>query len=190
MNEPFLHFWESSFNSTPPLGFVLRQAFHSRWIRFHSLPHGKRYAQTKQEMQALIDRNFAVASRLFTPASVCFVVHGVDTRHPAVHATLQPLGFQEIDLTAKLTFSPEYQDELEWLKFYLACSRWDGIPYREILPLVTEEAIGPLLFVNLDNGNVLAPYDGGVDLILRTREERETLRRDFAEYLSDRKDGL
>ncbi|WP_425586206.1 DUF3885 domain-containing protein [Streptomyces sannanensis] len=43
--------WESNWPGTLPLGHLLRSAWPDRWVRFHSLPESKRYADTEAEFK-------------------------------------------------------------------------------------------------------------------------------------------
>jgi hypothetical protein len=60
-----LAWWQSHFGEIAPRGHLLRRALSERWVRFHSLPDSKRYAESADEYAELQRRHLAVASVLF-----------------------------------------------------------------------------------------------------------------------------
>jgi hypothetical protein len=59
-----LNLWQKTFSKIPPLGHVLREKFGNRWIRFHSLPESKRYADNDAEMAIILDRADILAKEI------------------------------------------------------------------------------------------------------------------------------
>jgi hypothetical protein len=45
-------------------------------------------------------------------------------------------------------------------------------------------------FVSLDNKVIVAPYDGGIDFILKDTETRNIYKQNYKEWLSEREDGF
>lgn len=58
----FNDWWSSTLGDVPPLGWVLRERFAPRWVRFHTLPDAKRYADTEQERAEVVHRQVCVAA--------------------------------------------------------------------------------------------------------------------------------
>ena len=56
--------WESEWGQTPPIAFRLRSLYPDRWVRFHSLPGSKRYAETDAERAEVVSRHHAVLAAL------------------------------------------------------------------------------------------------------------------------------
>ena len=46
------------------------------------------------------------------------------------------------------------------------------------------------MFVSLSKKCVIAPYDGGVDVIVDSTEKRDRLKAKYVDWLSDREDGM
>lgn len=47
-----------------PIGCALSARHPDRWVRFHSLPDSKRYAETEQEYEVILDRHHRVLAEL------------------------------------------------------------------------------------------------------------------------------
>ncbi|WP_200926706.1 DUF3885 domain-containing protein [Sphaerimonospora mesophila] len=48
--------WRERWPLCPPLAYELKNAYHDRWVRFHSLPDSKRYADDEAEYAILLHR--------------------------------------------------------------------------------------------------------------------------------------
>ncbi|MFC7384137.1 DUF3885 domain-containing protein [Sphaerisporangium rhizosphaerae] len=57
--------WQANWLDCPPVGHELKRFHGSRWVRFHSLPESKRYADTPAEYEILPRRHNTVLSELF-----------------------------------------------------------------------------------------------------------------------------
>jgi hypothetical protein len=56
--------------------------------------------------------------------------------------------------------------------------------------LVADDRVSNLMIVGLDERSVYHPYDGGADVILADRRQRDALRERYRDWLSTRPDGL
>lgn len=56
--------WERKWPGSEPLGYLLPVSNHDRWVRFHSLPEFKRYAETPAEYEEVVRRHRAVLAEL------------------------------------------------------------------------------------------------------------------------------
>ncbi len=52
--------WPKAFPGCNPISHQMRMAFPERWVRFHSLPELKRYAENNAEYSILLERHNAV----------------------------------------------------------------------------------------------------------------------------------
>jgi len=68
--------WNEQFPDSPPVGFMLRQAYPQRWLRIHSLPESKRFAETKEEYTELLLRHNIVATETLGEGSRCYLIQG------------------------------------------------------------------------------------------------------------------
>ena len=56
--------WQQSFPGCEPVAHHLRVAFPDRWVRFHSLPHSKRYPEDEAEYAMVLERHNRVLGEL------------------------------------------------------------------------------------------------------------------------------
>jgi len=62
LKEEFNHFWKTNFKETIPLNFTFRTTYSKRWVRIHSLPNSKRYAENESELDTILERQNSVIS--------------------------------------------------------------------------------------------------------------------------------
>jgi len=180
-------FWNRCSPESPPVGWLLREALRSRWLRVHSLPESKRYAGTTAECDELLRRHNEVASEILG-SGVCALAVSAWSDDP-----------NRIDWTEQI------QGALPNLNFVHAWS-WDGddVPLQTgiarvewcaggldaLIRAVADDRTGPVALFSPATGEVYAPYDGGADLIVSTEDRKAQLRKRWQAWLSDRPDGL
>jgi hypothetical protein len=60
----------------------------------------------------------------------------------------------------------------------------------EVLLCAADDRVTNLFIVSIERKRIFAPYDGGVDVVLRDFAEREEFKSRYANWLSKRSDGL
>lgn len=192
-DDSFRALWRSFYGDCPPLGFLLQETFPDRWVRIHSLPGSKRYAETAVELATVLSRHNTVATDLLGESAACVLV-----THPHVNplASRRPRSGRQLDaldLRPLMTVVEEHPvDPAESWRIPLVAAHitWHATTLDDILADVAEDIIGPLLVVAVATGCVYAPYDGGADLFLPSAEERDAFRARHAEWLSPHPSGL
>ncbi|MFZ3566783.1 hypothetical protein ACNYS0_07350 [Streptomyces sp. BH034] len=48
--------WQQHWPNCPPVGYKLRDPYRDLWVRFHSLPESKRYAEDESEYAVVLER--------------------------------------------------------------------------------------------------------------------------------------
>ncbi len=62
-------YWTQRFDDAPPIAHAFRDSQRDCWVRFHSLPESKRYAESESEWTTLLERHNAVVSALASDGS-------------------------------------------------------------------------------------------------------------------------
>lgn len=184
----FRRWWQTEFGACPPVGYRLREAVPQRWVRFHSLPEGKRHADTRDEEAEILRRHNAVASALLgngEPIVVVCTGHSEDEKPvpPGNHHALAWLQFAHFDSLA-------VDDSMIYWHFWTASAQWKSGRFDDILTGVAREEIDNVLLVQPDRRAVYHPYDGGADVIGADIFVCDSLGRDFRPWRSARSDGL
>jgi hypothetical protein len=82
----------------------------------------------------------------------------------------------------------EYENEM-YFDIYVKSEKWENGKMDEILKAIATDEIRAM-FVSPSNKCVIAPYDGGVDVIVDSTEKRDKLKTKYKGWLSDRQDGM
>lgn len=159
------HRWRATLGRAAPVGYMMRRQRASRWVRFHSLPGSKRYAESRAEQAELIRRHEQAATHVLGPRSVCVLVTWASPRpsyrekewNRAIQSRLRPFVRIKID-----------GHDMHFLATTLV---WKKGLLRRLMKLCADEKAGPMVMANLQKGTAYAPYDGGADLFLSNRTQ-------------------
>ena len=83
-------------------------------------------------------------------------------------------------------------DEYEIGQFYkpmISEQIWQPNKFDSILKDIADDQLRAF-FISMDKNLVIAPYDGGVDFILKDTDTRNIYKRKYHDWLSKREDGL
>jgi len=173
--------WNSAWPQTPPIAFLLRTFHPERWIRFHSLPESKRYAETEAERAEILRRHHAVLDAL-GPDSEYFVISTrFDSETPSDVTPPNGLHWQTIEPN-------DYFDEPTHLYVDSIDSR--SAEFDELLRAAADWQIANIIIGPHDLRWLYHPYDGGADVIAPTTSRRDQLRANFKTWLSPHPEGL
>jgi hypothetical protein len=182
---PTVREWRLRFGDTLPAGFLCRQALADRWLRIHSLPLAKRYADSESERCELLRRQNAAASYTLGEGSNCvlFITRFGEKAEWS--------SFEEVPLGGRI---PEHVlssgENDEELQFFALPVAWRQGAFDELILAVADDRTGPVLFADNQRGCLYAPYDGGADLFFPSSEAARSACTRFGSWLSSRDDGL
>jgi hypothetical protein len=185
-----LAWWQSEFGEIAPRGHLLRRALSAQWVRFHSLPDSKRYAESQDEYAELQNSHFLVASALFSAGEPLYIfrAHGGETRLRG-KARHQLAGRQFREAVAVLPTESLAQDDEDRMHVRALVSKWKPDFFEVAIQLLADWQEVGVSFVSPSTKNVLCPYDGGMDVFTFSIAPQE-LRARFACWRSARPDGL
>ena len=72
---------------------------------------------------------------------------------------------------------------------FVKTEKWKKESRNEILKAIADDEIRAM-FVSPSKKCVIAPYDGGVDVIVDSTQKRDRLKVKYKDWLSDREDGI
>lgn len=173
------------FGKTPPLGWCLRTDHAERWLRIHSLPGAKRYATNDDERAEIRDRARAAASEVLpTGGSILLISCVFDD------------GFGPLRLSRAPTLTFDEVGRYEHAQLETPCvahatqAAWPHPDFDALVDAIANDMMEAVWF-SVSSGEVFAPYDGGVDLVLESPARARALRHVFpADWFSERPDGL
>jgi len=187
--------WHESWPACPPIADWLKGAYPDQWVRFHSLPGSKRYADDEQEyaellgrhntiLDELVDLDFRTAGRLLVVT--CQWSHSATpVRREADLDRLQP---NALYWTA--VCQEDDGDFVSWRHLYVTELQWTRGSLDPILRYVVDDRTAGVMVTGLGLTWIYHPYDGGADVLLPTTAARDALRGRHAGWLSSHPAGL
>jgi hypothetical protein len=186
----FVETWANWHPLVPPLGYLLKNHYRERWIRIHSLPSGKRFAQTIQERMELIRRQGCAASQIFQPSESCMLVLASSTGK-TLNKSLRSLKFELAPHWSHYyQDKDDFKEEVENVDFYISHNKWEIDKFKDLIFSIGDDEMDPLIFVNPKNGEIYGPYSGGADLIFSTPKERDKVKLLLEDIVSTHPCGL
>jgi len=190
----FEFFWHATYPETEPISFHFKHAYPNRWFRIHSLPHSQRYAANEIEWEILLNRqNYLLTDLLGNNAEALLVTgqYAFDaiTFSEDAAGVLSSFSFTP---TGRLDLAQLFPTEYEPGQYYqprFSEQLWQA---KRFDPLLREIADGQTnaFFVSQHNACLVAPYDGGVDVILKDEATRDSYRALYQAWLSPLPSGL
>ncbi|ENU23262.1 hypothetical protein F993_02131 [Acinetobacter proteolyticus] len=189
--------WDLFYPNKLPISPYLIQDFPQFGFRIHSLPESKRYANTPEEYELLLNRHNKIITDCFGTGTSIFIVSGhyfTASRNnkaydPAFRLKYQFHLEQEINLTQA---NPEYYDGEDEDHFFRPCTvevTWQTNQHNELLRKIADDELRAFM-ISFEQNIIVAPYDGGIDFIIFDEAKRNDLRNKYRDWLSPRADGL
>lgn len=194
----FTYYWQHNWPDTPLIGHYFKHKFSDRWFRIHSLPKSKRYPTNKTELTILLNRQNTILTDLLGVHEEVYLVTGEYT-----HEDEEIIELNLIDQVASIT--PYYftrlppihlseQDPGVNLKgtYYTPMftkQRWGKDQFNLVLTDIANNALR-VFFLSVINNCIVAPYDGGMDIILPDTETRDRYKAKYTAWLSPHESGL
>ena len=184
----------SEFGPYAPLGLVLRHWHYDNWVRIHSLPQSKRYAETDDEYRTILSRHNKVTDDLFTQGERCVVIRSKYCTNWPEEREINPTTDNYFKLTDTVRPAQQYPGEYseeEDDRYLLqgAYIAWRPKNFDEIVQDIADDITRGYTFISVTTCNVYVPYDGGADLIVQSKQTQE-FKTKHSKWLSVREDGL
>jgi hypothetical protein len=166
----------------------LREGYPDIWTRFYTLPEGKRYPSSEEELATVLDRNNDLLTQL-GPGNTILVTlsQWADTPEPTSESALG-LNVAPWRVLAPRSEGNLQSDQYQHLLFTVR--EWGKGSLDDILKAAANDDLKGVIIAPLDLKWLYHPYDGGVDVFVPNLEEREALKSEYSEWVSDRPDGL
>ncbi len=167
-----------------PMAHDLRIRWPEKWVRFHSLPDSKRYAETEEEYTIILDRHHTVLTELGVHDGLYVI-----SAHTAARPSPDPLLHAGAALWQTLEPDPQSPFVVP-VPLYASKAPYDRAGLDPLLRSVADWGLAGVIIAPTDLRWLYHPYDGGADVIASTGHERDTLKRRHAAWLSTHPLGL
>lgn len=195
LQKEFNSFWENNFKETIPLNFLFREAYSKRWLRIHSLPESKRYADNDTEMNLILSRQNQIISDEYAEnediylVSTEFFTNNKEIVEEEEFCFYPEYNFEKISVLNLNSYFPLDYSSDQKLNIFVAKRKWEVNIYNNLLKDIADDA-SIIFFVSIQNKIIFAPYDGGMDVIYQNENQKNFYKKKYKEWLSDREDGL
>lgn len=182
--------WSDHYDVSP-FGYLLRQAYPSRWLRIHSLVDSKRYVTNDSDRDCLLMRQELVGREIMpvgTQAVLLMTRWDTEEASPLERRTFEGCGVGEFVCLANQLVPSGGDAEGEYA-VWTRDSEWCVEVERQLLLRIADDQ-NRALWLNPVTGEVFAPYDGGVDIIVHSQRRRDGLAQQFSAWLSPYPSGL
>lgn len=173
----FQRFWAKNYPNSLPVSHLLKHAYPTRWLRIHSLPAAKRYADTNEEWVTLLDRQNTIINDLVPENAIIQVVINYIRED---NILFKKYTFENIGVVVDKINETVYQS----FNFKI---NWQNGTANDILKAIADDEIKGFF---ITKNQIIAPYDGGLDLIFKDESTRNIFREKYKNWLSERADGL
>jgi hypothetical protein len=194
--EQFEIFWSSTYPDTIPISHYFRYDFNDRWFRIHSLPESKRYAENETDWNILLDRQNKIITDIIGENSKVIIVtgdfyyEGHIELHPITDSkSITDMSFISLDNIDLHKISPYEYDQGQIYRPIISEQIWQANKFNNLLIEIADEKLSAF-FISLENKSIIAPYDGGIDIILNDSEAKKDYKEKYKDWLSERQDGL
>jgi hypothetical protein len=179
--------WQQAFQGLPPLGFVLRFGLPDRWIRLYSLPGGKRYPTSDDETSELLQRHNMVATAVLGLGApvTAWVAHFGHEKPP-----LDLEQWKWVSEPPLWRGSEAELEALEGARFLERTLPWTPNALDDEFRFRADDRLPTLTVFSSERGSAFCPYDGGMDVFLRSPALVDSIRRLFPSWLSTHPAGL
>lgn len=186
--EEFNKFRSLAYPNTPPISHRFKDDYNDRWFRIHSLPNSKRYPDTENERNILLMRqNDIISDFLGEKSNTLLVTEGHDlVEEKDIYKNYNFTKLDSIDLFA---LDPEMRVEEAVLTQAFAEIVWERNKYDDLLREVANDETRAF-FISIEKNILVAPYNGGIDFIVKDSETRDIYKEKYKRWLSKRDDGL
>ncbi len=186
-----LECFEACYPNSPPIGFLLRKEYPELWLRIHSLPDSKRWPTEESEYQTLYRRHYKGAGEVLGEGSHCAVLLIAPAEVSAEElSALSGLGgrlhaYGAMDESLWTGKKGVFKEPM--VLFGIGIT-WESGCYDAFIRATAENKIKAIV-VELEEGCIYAPYDGGADLFYDTEEDRDAAQKRHHAWLPPRRTG-
>ena len=186
--------WDHWYPRCEPIGHHLRTAFPNRWVRFHSLPESKRYPEQEAEYAEVLARHNAILGELAERGEPVVLLTTGYSDSPGPRRIYPELESLDPDpspwRTCSLHDPNDPSDRPMYWHVFANYRIWYPGEFDPLVRLVADDVIANVLVVSTNCRWVLHPYDGGMDVIVESGAERDSLASHYSGWLSAHPGGL
>lgn len=183
--------WSREWPDSPPIGHLLRRRMPDRWVRFHSLPRGRRNPLGADDYDEVLRRYNSVLAAMLGESGgdavyLVTVTYGADDGAAGTEPVV--VGLHPGAVPWMRAVNPDDPEDA----YDLHVSRTEFTPgcLDDLLRYVADDRTSGVIVADRSLQWLMHPYDGGLDVIAPSVRARDRMAARFSGWLSDRPDGL
>ena len=180
--------WSLRFPDCEAIAHHFPVLFPERWVRFHSLPNSKRYPENEPEFATVIDRHNCILSDLcLEEERVVLLTTGWSNNAEAMRAQTSLEEWDALARPWRTIAMHEQPDKLPTPTFwhvFVSTHNWSPGLFDPLVRLIAADALANVMIISPDCRWFLHPYDGGMDVIVESQDERDKLAERHKDWLA------
>jgi hypothetical protein len=181
--------WERQHGDRLPLGYALGRCSGETWVRFHSLPDSKRYADTEDEYAEILHRHYTVLRELGSHTVIWVITANWTDGPDPDSGNPQRERAHPFARHWRTIREPDDDDACFW-QLYISLEPAAPEQLDVLLRAVADEQLVNVILADRELRWLYHPYDGGADIYARDTAQRDWLRGEHPEWLSKHPFGL
>lgn len=181
-------FWTESMADCSIQPHNLKHQFKDRWVRFHSLPESKRYAESEDEYTIIFSRHHSILGALTTmPGQLYLTVPEYsESASPTCPEIMLINLYQGFIPWKSESFAEEEgeEDNPYHLHLHLVEIEYPDKNLDTLFKLVADDKLRHVMITCPESSWIFHPYDGGADVILKDSTTRDQLKNKYRDWLS------
>jgi hypothetical protein len=182
--------WQERWPRCRPVGYELRCCAPATWVRFHTLPGSKRYAEDDSEYAEILRRHHALLGEMPAGEVLVMTIAWSGSREPARREPRLAGVLPDAVYWQRVLADHDDTGWESWAHLYVSISPWQGGELDPLLRLAADDQTTGVIIAPPDLTWLYHPYDGGADVIARHKGERDTLTRRHSDWLPANTHGL
>lgn len=194
--EQFEELWSIYYHNAVPISHLFKYQYVDRWFRIHSLPRSKRYADNPFEWETLLSRqNKIITDLLGDNADIVMIscdysLLGDEIAYLTdVNVALKRYAFTRLEPIDLHQLDPDNYEKDQIYRPAYSEIIWKPNAHNSVLKQIADDHIRAF-FVSFHKNIIIAPYDGGMDFILKDSIARDKYKIRYSEWLPDSPNGL
>lgn len=170
--------WVSNWSASDPVAENIKYFYPDEYQRYYTLPEAKRYADNAEEEKIILSRYNTLLDELTKKhGNQIIVIVSSLMDSPNAQLSQKIGGISNLAHWKTIDLDPDEDDPAMkgYRQLYFTSLIWSNGLLDELLKDVSKEEVWGVIIAPEDLSCLYHPYDGGIDLVLKSSEEREYL---------------
>lgn len=186
--QSFAYKWNVNFPNLVPLSYQFKAVLRHKWVRIHNFSGQQRYPRNQADKAGLLIRHNKVMKELlgesifYSLIISCEETLGFPQNYEELVNTQEYEQINEVPL--HVVQPDEFNEEL-YVCWAFKKMRWVEGEFDKLLVAMAEDKIWDSFFISFEKQCFICPYDGGLDLFIENRQERNEFKQKFKDWIPD-----